>query len=136
MSDAASGDSTPGKAPTLKEPWKPGQSGNPKGRAKGSRNKLGEAFLSALHDDFVEHGAQSIVDVREKAPDKYLRVIAATLPQQLNVKIDEMDELTDEQLDRRIAALLGEYQRGIDAAARASEQASAAGTAEVLPTLQ
>lgn len=35
--------------------FKPGQSGNPKGREKGSRNKLGEAFLEAMHDDSGSH---------------------------------------------------------------------------------
>jgi len=30
--------------------YKPGQSGNPNGRPKGSRNKLGEAFIAALHE--------------------------------------------------------------------------------------
>lgn len=35
------GASTPGEAPksNLRPPWKPGQSGNPKGREKGMRNK-------------------------------------------------------------------------------------------------
>jgi hypothetical protein len=35
-------------------PFKPGQSGNPDGRPRGSRNKLGEAFVQALADDFSE----------------------------------------------------------------------------------
>ena len=30
--------------------WQPGQSGNPAGKPKGARNKLGEAFIEALHD--------------------------------------------------------------------------------------
>jgi hypothetical protein len=30
------------------DPFKPGQSGNPKGRPKGARNRLGTQFLEAL----------------------------------------------------------------------------------------
>ena len=42
MSDSASAE---GKQRGL-VPWKPGQSGNPAGRQKGSRNKLAEVFLA------------------------------------------------------------------------------------------
>lgn len=93
------------RADVLREnAFKPGQSGNPNGRAKGSRNKLGEAFLEALHDDFKEHGVQAIVDMREDSPKDYVKVIASTLPAQLNVKVSELDELTDDQIARQLAA--------------------------------
>ena len=35
-------------------PFVPGQSGNPAGRPKGARSKLGETFLKALAEDFDE----------------------------------------------------------------------------------
>ena len=35
------------------KPFKPGQSGNPKGRPKGARNRLGTQFLEALEADFI-----------------------------------------------------------------------------------
>jgi hypothetical protein len=57
--------------------WQPGQSGNPNGRPLGSRNKLNEKFILALHDDFVEHGPKVIARVREEKPDVYLKVIAS-----------------------------------------------------------
>jgi hypothetical protein len=44
--------------------FQPGASGNPNGRPKGSRNKLREAFLQALADDFETHGKDTIVKVR------------------------------------------------------------------------
>jgi len=44
--------------------WRPGQSGNPKGRPIGSRNKLNEKFILALHDDFAKHGPAVIDDMR------------------------------------------------------------------------
>ena len=50
-------------------PLKPGQSGNPKGRPKGARNRLGTQFLEALETDFNQFGAQAIAQVREKKPE-------------------------------------------------------------------
>ena len=39
-------------------PFKPGQSGNPRGRPKGARNKLGEDFLAGLYDTSRQMGRQ------------------------------------------------------------------------------
>ena len=73
--------STPAPADNTAEkqrgrPFQPGQSGNPAGRSKGSRNKLGQAFLDALVADFEQHGADVIVSVRETLPHVYLKVVA------------------------------------------------------------
>jgi hypothetical protein len=76
--------------------------GNP-GRPKGSRNKLGEAFVAALHDDFMAHGVTVIERVREEKPDQYMKVVASLLPKEF--KIETVSELTDEQLDARIRQL-------------------------------
>jgi hypothetical protein len=85
--------------------FKPGKSGNPNGRPKGSRNALGEAFLEAMHDDFVQHGVAAIVKVRDEKPDQYLKVIASILPKDLNVNINNMDALSDDELRSRIRQL-------------------------------
>ena len=69
-------------------PFKPGQSGNPKGRPAGSKNKLGEAFVDALHEDFVTNGVEAIKACREAKPDVYLQVISRVIPKELNVKGD------------------------------------------------
>jgi hypothetical protein len=84
-------------------PFKPGQSGNPAGRPKGSRNKLGEAFIEALHEDFLDNGAATIARVRIEDPTAYVKVCASLLPKEL--KIERVDELNDEQLDQRIRQL-------------------------------
>ena len=87
------------------KPFKPGQYGNPAGRTKSSRNKLGEAFLEALHDDFTTHGADAIKAAREENPLGYVKVCASILPRDLNVNINPLEELTDEQLIERIRQL-------------------------------
>ena len=86
-------------------PIQPGQVLNPKGRPKGSRTKLGEAFVAALHADFNEHGAEVIERVRIEKPDAYLKVIASTLPKDLNVNVNAMSEMSDDELASVLAAV-------------------------------
>lgn len=63
--------------------FQPGKSGNPAGRPKGARSKLGEAFLQKLLEDFEQHGTIAIETTRAKKPDQYLKVIASILPKEI-----------------------------------------------------
>ena len=67
---------TPEKHRGLREPWKPGESGNPAGRPKGSRNELSEEFVAEVYADWCEHGAVAIQTVRQTRPDVYVKVVA------------------------------------------------------------
>jgi hypothetical protein len=69
-------------------PYKPGQSGNPKGRPKGVRNRLGTQFLEALEADFNRFGPQAITLMRERKPDIYIRVVAGLLPKEANINVE------------------------------------------------
>ena len=72
--------------------------GNP-GRPKGSRNKLGEAFIAALHADFKEHGVKALELMRESKPNEYIRVIASLLPKELNIAAESpFDNIDDAEL--------------------------------------
>jgi len=75
------------------------------GRPKGSRNALGEDFLKALHADFTANGEAAIQSMRAEKPAEYVKVIASILPKELNVKIDPIEELTDDELIHRLHAL-------------------------------
>jgi hypothetical protein len=80
-----------------------GNSGGP-GRPKGSRNRLGEEFLSDLYVDWMEHGASVIAEVRERNPVAYLRTVAGLLPQQVGITTvrEDVRTMTDEELARAL----------------------------------
>ncbi len=76
------------------------------GRPKGARNKLGEAFIQALHDSFNEHGPETIETVRTEKPDQYLKVIASLIPSEHRITInDQFSEMSDDELAQRVQAL-------------------------------
>lgn len=113
-------DNTEKKLQNLR-PFQPGDRGNPVGRPKGSRNKLGEAFLAALHDDFERDGVAAIIATRTQHPEQYVRVIASLLPKEF--KIETVSDLTDEQLDARIRTLANLVEIGIAPASGRGEAA-------------
>ena len=86
--------------------WQPGQSGNPAGRLRGSRNKLSEAVISALYRDFSKHGEKAIAKVRRYQPGVYLKVIALLIPREHEVEHrNRVKELSDEQLEAMVEYL-------------------------------
>ena len=74
-------------------PFEAGESGNPAGRPKGSRNKLSEAFLKALADDFDTNGPEVIEKVRIERPHDYLKVCASVMPKR--VESEDVSEWKD-----------------------------------------
>jgi hypothetical protein len=68
--------------------WKPGQSGNPRGRARGCRDKLGEAFVVALYADFLLYGQDAVAKARIEKPSAYLTAISRVLPKEVNLQGD------------------------------------------------
>ncbi|UFS83198.1 hypothetical protein LPB79_13170 [Rhizobium sp. T136] len=92
----------------------PGNSGFG-GRPKGARNKLGEQFIIDLYADWQKHGVDTLARVRNEKPDQYLKVVASILPKDLNVNINQMDDLTDDQLIQRIRSLDSAIRPFVDA---------------------
>lgn len=89
----------PERAPT----FRPGQSGNPGGRPKGSRNKVSGAFLGALCEDFEAHGPAAIERMRKADPVAYVRLCASLLPKEMRVERSVLEEATDDELARMLA---------------------------------
>src|SRR5262245_15531752 len=83
--------------------WQPGESGNPAGRLRGSRNKLSEAVICALLRDFSMHGEKAIAKVRRTQPAAYLKILALLVPREHKVEhSNAIKEMTTEQIERSI----------------------------------
>ena len=103
------------------------------GRPKGSRPKLAEAFIHALHNDFVDHGVAAIEHVRTNDPTAYVKVVASILPKEF--KIETVNDLTDEQLDARIRQLASALEVGISGAVVGTSAPGSADKAKPLSAL-
>ena len=81
-------DNTPKKTPkesNLRPAWKKGQSGNPKGRPKGSRSKLSESFLTDVLEAWNEHGKAALKEMAQDKPAEFARMVASIIPKELDL---------------------------------------------------
>jgi hypothetical protein len=92
----------------LRPGWQKGQSGNPKGRPKGSRDKLGEHFIHELYKHWKKNTAV-LQELRENRPDVYVKVVASLLPQKLQAEVD-VNVTSHEQRVAERAKLIAEYE--------------------------
>ena len=86
--------------------WQPGQSGNPAGRTRGSRNALSEEVICALLRDFRQHGQEAVARVRRTQPAAYLKILALLVPREHKVEhSDVIKSLSDQELEAMIEYL-------------------------------
>jgi hypothetical protein len=112
--------------------WQPGQSGNPAGRLRGSRNRLSEAVICALLRDFSMHGEKAIAKVRRTQPAAYLKICALLVPREMKFEHTAgVKAMSDEELERSLE-VIKELIAQRDAAANAKVIEA---EAEVVPTL-
>jgi hypothetical protein len=67
--------------------FQPGQSGNPAGRPKGSKNKLSEDFLQELYIVFQESGGEAIRRMCAEHPSDFVRILAGLIPKELLLEV-------------------------------------------------
>ena len=86
-------------------PWKPGQSGNPKGRPKNAKQRLSDKFLADMLEAWETSGKAAIAKVVEDRPHEFLKVVAAIVPKELHVKAGALEEITDDELISQLDAV-------------------------------
>ena len=72
-----------------------GQSGNPRGRPRGTRNRLADAFVGSLSADWERHGAGVIATVRAHRPVEYLRLVGSLLRKQIELVVAREEAVDD-----------------------------------------
>jgi hypothetical protein len=58
------------------------------GRARGSRNRLSDSFISHLRDCWERHGVAALERVAVEQPEVLVKVIAGILPRDLNLSVN------------------------------------------------
>jgi len=96
--------------PKLKAPptaFKPGAEwrGNAAGRPKGSRHKLGTAFIDDLYAAWQTSGKDVIARVIAERPHEFIKSVASILPKEIEVKTTTVQELSDDDLAAALIAL-------------------------------
>ena len=126
---------SPGPTDTSTQ-FKKGRSGNRNGRPKGARNRLCEAFLEDMLADWEAHGKDAIEAFRTERPNEYVKVMAGLMPREFNMKVNELEELSDDQIDTQLAAALRELAADGFDPAQGEEATEGGEPARPLPTLQ
>src|SRR6266480_1940489 len=97
-------------------PWKPGQSGNPKGRPVGSRNKLATLVFDEALASFEKRGRAAFEELANKDSARYLILMAQLVPQHFKHEVEHtITVLSHEELQLKLAEARGKLlDSGVD----------------------
>jgi hypothetical protein len=86
--------------------FRPGQSGNPNGRPKGSRNRIAEFLLDDLCTAWAEHGRDAIAHMLNQRPGDFVKVVASLVPRELLIgEASPLASLSDDDLETLIGSV-------------------------------
>ena len=88
-------------------PWKPGQSGNPKGRPPGTRNKLTEDFFRDLSEAWTAFGKPALMTAAWTHPVEFVRVVAQLMPK--DVELTATNIRAERMKSSELEALIEQY---------------------------
>ena len=90
--------------------FKPGKSGNPKGRPKGSRNKLSEDFFRDLSEAWRAFGKPALMTAAWTQPVEFVRLVAQFILK--DVEVTETNIRAERMSTSELDALIEQY-RGV-----------------------
>ncbi len=69
--------------------WKPGQSGNPRGRTPGARQKLTESFIGDLHKKWQADGEDILERVAKDDPKAIVQAMTQLMPKDVALSVTQ-----------------------------------------------